>query len=271
VFATTPAVPTLGQPVSFDGLGSSDPDGTIASYAWDFGDGTTGTGASATHAYQSAGTYTVRLTVTDSAGQKATASRAVTVYAQPQATFTYSPALPVEGVASTFSAAASTSDPGTMIASYAWSFGDGTTATGAAVAHTFALEGTYKVTLTVTDNFGLTSSISEVVSVIDSAPSAALSILTDHPAASRPVWFSGARSHDIDDPIVSYLWHFGDRSGAVGKRISHTFARPGDYRVSLTVRDSFGQTSTTTTTVRVGRVGIVSRDLRSRRRRRVKG
>jgi PKD repeat protein len=194
----------------------------------------------------------------------------VTVYAQPRATFSYSPVLPVEGVASTFSAAASTSDPGTMISSYAWSFGDGTTATGATVAHTFSLEGTYRVTLTVTDGFGLTSSIGEVVSVIDSAPSAAISVLTDHPTASRAVWFSGAHSHDVDDPIVSYLWHFGDRTGGVGKRISHTFARPGDYRVSLTVRDSFGQTATTTTTVRVGRAGSVSRDLRSRRRRRVK-
>jgi PKD repeat protein len=270
VFATTPAVPTLGQSVSFDAAGSSDPDGTIASYIWDFGDGTTGTGATATHAYQSAGTYTVRLTATDSAGEKATSSRAVTVYAQPQATFSYSPVLPVEGVESTFSAVASTSDPDTMISSYAWSFGDGTTATGATVAHTFALQGTYRVTLTVTDGFGLTSSISEVVTVIDSAPSAAISVLTDHPAASRAAWFSGARSHDADDPIVSYLWHFGDRSGGVGKRISHTFARPGVYRVSLTVRDSFGQTSTTTTTVRVARPGAVSRDLRSRRRRRAK-
>jgi PKD repeat protein len=82
--------------------------------------------------------------------------------------------------------------------------------------------------------------------------------------------FSGARSHDVDDPIVSYLWHFGDRSGAVGKTLSHMFARAGSYRVSLTVRDSHGQTAITITTVRVGRPGAVSRDLRSHRRRRRK-
>jgi PKD repeat protein len=269
-FAATPAVPIPGQPVAFDGMGSSDRDGTIASYAWDFGDGVTGAGAKPTHAYQSAGSYTVRLTVTDSSGQKATVSRPVTVYAQPQATFSYSAGLPVEGVATGFSAAASGSDPSTAISSYAWSFGDGTTATGATVAHTFALEGTYRVTLTVTDGFGLTSSISEVVTVIDSAPIAVISVLTDRPAAGRAVWFTGARSHDADDPIVSYLWHFGDRSGGVGKRLGHTFARAGYYRVSLTVRDSFGQTATTATMVRVGRPGTISRDLRSRRRRRVK-
>jgi PKD repeat protein len=270
---TPSAVQALeGTSIGFDATGSigGGSGGAITGYAWSFGDGTTGTGAKATHAYQSGGTYTVLLTVTDGAGEKATVSRVVTVYVQPQATFSYAPGLPVEGVATAFSAAASNSDPGTMISSYAWSFGDGTTATGATVAHTFALEGTYRATLTVTDGFGLTSSISEVVTVIDSAPSAAISVVTNHPGAGRAVWFSGARSHDADDPIVSYLWHFGDRSGGVGKRLSHTFARAGYYRVSLTVRDSFGQTATTTTTVRVGRPGTVSRDLRSRRRRRVK-
>ena len=53
---------------SFDGTGSSDPDGTVASYAWTFGDGSTGTGATPTHGYASAGTYTYTLTVTDNDG-----------------------------------------------------------------------------------------------------------------------------------------------------------------------------------------------------------
>ncbi|HJS93253.1 MAG TPA: PKD domain-containing protein [Solirubrobacteraceae bacterium] len=270
VFGSSPAVPVPGQPISFDGTGSSDPDGTIVSYAWDFGDGVMGTGASATHAYAGPGTYTVRLTVTDRAGQKTTVSRPVTVYAQPWATFSYSPLLPVEGAASTFSAAASGADPSTMISAYAWNFGDGTTATGPTVAHTYASDGTYTVTLTVTDGFGMTSRTTEVVTVIDSAPTAAISVVSQRPAAGRAVWFSGARSHDLDDQIVSYLWHFGDHSGAVGKKLRHRFARGGTYRVSLTVRDSHGQTATTTTTVRVARAGAFSRDRRSHERRRRK-
>ncbi|MFY0407064.1 PKD domain-containing protein [Solicola sp. PLA-1-18] len=66
---------------TFDGRGSSDTDGTIASYAWDFGDGDSGTGAMPSHTYAGAGTYTARLTVTDDDGATGTTTRTVTVAA----------------------------------------------------------------------------------------------------------------------------------------------------------------------------------------------
>lgn len=68
---------------SFDGTGSSDPDGTIASFTWDFGDGSTASGGTTAHTYASAGTYTARLSVTDDGGATATASRILTVTAPP--------------------------------------------------------------------------------------------------------------------------------------------------------------------------------------------
>lgn len=55
----------VGETLSFSGAGSTDSDGQIVSYAWDFGDGTTGSGVSVSHAYNAAGSYLVTLTVTD--------------------------------------------------------------------------------------------------------------------------------------------------------------------------------------------------------------
>jgi PKD repeat protein len=67
--------------ITTDGSGSSDPDGQIATYAWDFGDGGTGSGATASHTYAAAGTYTVKLTVTDDGGLTDSTTKSVTVTA----------------------------------------------------------------------------------------------------------------------------------------------------------------------------------------------
>jgi PKD repeat protein len=65
--------------VSFNGSASSDPDGTISSYAWTFGDGGTGSGVTASHTYTTAGTFTAKLTVTDNLGATASTTATITV------------------------------------------------------------------------------------------------------------------------------------------------------------------------------------------------
>lgn len=73
----------VGDTVAFDGSGSSDPDGTIVSYDWDFGDGATGTGITTSYVYSATGTYTVTLVVTDNGGLTGSDTAVVTVSEAP--------------------------------------------------------------------------------------------------------------------------------------------------------------------------------------------
>ncbi|MGM1029615.1 MAG: PKD domain-containing protein [Actinomycetota bacterium] len=165
---------STGLSISADGRASSDPDGTIASYAWSFGDGATATGATATHTYATGGTRTVTLAVTDSRGATATSSQQVTVTATatnqaPTASFTST----TQGMTASVDGRAS-SDPDGTIASYAWTFGDGTTATGATASRTYTAAGTYTVTLRVVDNAGASATTTRSVTVQQPAPVTAL-------------------------------------------------------------------------------------------------
>jgi PKD repeat protein len=139
---------------TFDGSGSTDSNGAITSYAWNFGDGTTGTGVPPTHTYAASGTYTVSLTISDNSGFQSTAAKKTFFVGDqpPTAAFTAS----CDHVACTLDGSGSSDTDGT-IASYAWNFGDGSTATGATATHTFPATGTYTVTLVVTDNQGVAS------------------------------------------------------------------------------------------------------------------
>lgn len=170
-FTVTPAAPTANQRVLFDASTSQAPSNNpIARYIWDFGDGTTDTTTSrtTTHEYDSPGTYVATLRIEDALGRSATASQSVTVLpgANPTASFVFSPTNPSVGTAVNFNAAASQPAPGRQIVSYTWDFGDGTSSrTGPRVQHAYGAAATYAVTLTVRDDAGRTSSVSQTVTV----------------------------------------------------------------------------------------------------------
>lgn len=163
----------LDQAVSlarrFSALGSRDPDGTIESFEWDFGDGTTGEGVDVEHTYENSGRFVVRLTVTDDRDGEGTTTRTVLVNSLPVAQFTFSidasNALRVN-----FDGSAS-SDADGPLTELSWDFGDDSDpAFGAVVSHTYAEPDDYTVVLTVTDEFGAKASSSQVVDVVGSEP-----------------------------------------------------------------------------------------------------
>ncbi len=164
--STTTGVAALT--VAFAGQNSSDSDGSIVSYAWDFGNGATSAAMSPTYTYTTAGSYNATLTVTDNDGLLGAASVTITVTAPvnqiPMAVASSSVTNGVAPVAIAFSSAGSR-DPDGTIASYAWSFGDGTTSTSAAPSKTYSTPGSYTARLTVTDNRGATASATVAVTI----------------------------------------------------------------------------------------------------------
>ncbi|MBK8756846.1 MAG: PKD domain-containing protein [Actinomycetales bacterium] len=235
------AATAVGLDVTVTADGSTDEDGTIASIVWDFGDGTTGvTGSPATHRYAADGAYQVTVTVTDNAGGTATKTIPVTV------TNTLPTAALNTTVASRLVTATGTgTDTDGTIESYSWDFGDGTAAvTGPTATHTYAADGTYLVTLTVTDNAGGTATATGPVTVTNGAPTAALVLTT---TAARSVAADGSGSSDPDGTIASYSWDFGDGTPAAsGVTATHTYAVDGTYVVTLTVTDNVGTVGTAT-------------------------
>lgn len=160
--------------LELDGNTSTDPDGTIASFAWTFGDGSTGAGAVVQHTYATAGLFLVTLTITDDRGGIATTSTTVTANIPPTAAFTNQADLDTNGQtipqSFTFDASGSTDTDG-QVTTFTWDFGDNSDEqTGAVVQHVFPNPGEFTVTLTVTDNLGGTDDLSQVIDATGTDP-----------------------------------------------------------------------------------------------------
>jgi len=254
---TCPSQAVIGESVTFDASGSYDPDGTIISYFWQFGDGTTGHGVNVTHVYQTPKYYTVLLTVTDDRGAKATATRRLQVSLpsnqNPVAAFTWSPEEPNPGEEVSFDASSSY-DPDGTIRTYLWDFnGDGRvdlTTAEPVVSHAYPACGDKRVSLRVVDDHGA-SSLAESVLHVNCPPRARFSWNPRVPEAAQEVRFDASVSSD-EGTIVSYTWDFGDGSPIEsGVQVTHSYGAPGRYTVELTVTDERGLVGTSQQTVRV--------------------
>ncbi len=156
-----------GAPVVFDGSASSDSDGSIADYSWDFGDGAFDSGANPSHAYADNGIYPVTLTVTDSQGAMHNDTTTATINNTAPIVDVESELMGRAGQAVLFSASLSDSgsaDTHTIL----WDFGDNSTSDMLEPEHTYGLLGNFAATLTVTDDDGGSDTATVNVTVISS-------------------------------------------------------------------------------------------------------
>lgn len=216
----------------------------ISSWLWDFGDGQTSSNQNPTHAYTTAGNFTVTLTV--SAGSSSCAATPLTktihIGAKPVAGFTASTPN-CAGQPVTFTDRSTTSE-GT-ITSWVWDFGDQsasqTLATNTSFTHTFSSAGTYTVTLLVTTDAGCVNASTQTI-VVSPLPLADFS-LPDVCLSDAYAKFTDKSSiADNTQASFTYLWNFGDQNATTAnpntstvQNPQHKYSQTGDYLVSLTV------------------------------------
>lgn len=229
----------LGSLVRFDGSASTDADGSIVSYIWSNGI----INPSDDFVYQTLGTFTETLTVTDDDGATATDTVVITIVDNFAPVANAGADITVEvGKLVTLNGSASSDSNGSIV-SYAWSNG----LSGATPTTSFATAGTFPITLTVTDDQGATATdIVNVKVVANQAPvanaGADITVVQD-----QVISFNGAGSTDSDGTIVSYAWS----NGLTGKNPTTTLSSVGTFSVTLTVTDDKGATATDTVIVTV--------------------
>lgn len=241
--------------VTFSGGNSTDDNG-IASYLWDFANGSTSNEVNPVHTFNTVGSYEVSLTVTDGSGLTSTDTVTITVNEESNAApVAVASATPTSGTAPltvNFTGSGSTDDQ--AVTSYVWNYGNGEASSAPNPEYTFQNPGVYNVILTVRDENGLEDSAAVAITVNEPASGneAPVAVATATPTvgdAPLVVNFTGSNSTD-DSGIASYYWNFpGDPSSA--SNATRTFNTPGVYDISLTVTDNEGLTNTATVTITV--------------------
>jgi len=252
----------INEVVNFRADGSSDPDGSIAAYEWDFDNNGVydATGANAARVFVTGGAKIVTLRVTDDDGAFGFKTKVVAVqFVRPTAAFTFTPEAPEVGDVVSFDASTSFDDDG-RVDFFEWDFdNDGVPdATGMTVNHVFTVGGGIPVTLTVTDNDGVVDFTTRTVPVtINAPPIADFDYTPLTPTTADSVAFSST-STDADGVINAYLWDFGDNETSTLQTPTHRYATAGTFAVTLTVRDDDGATSERERNVVVGAVTNVA-------------
>ena len=247
-FTTSVASGTTPLAVIFTSTSSG-----ATSFSWDFGDGTTETGESASHTFTNAGTsavtYTVTLTATASNGATSTATTTITVNpssAKPVPAFTVSPSSGITTSTTCTFTDTSTNNPTTS----AWVFGDGGSASGKKVTHKFTKAGSMSVKLTTSNTAG-SATLTKTVSV--AAAVKPVASFTYSPSSVKRGVTTTFTSTSTNIP-TSYKWTFSDTkttTTTTSNKITYVFSKTGTYTVSLVASNGAGSSATNSKSIKV--------------------
>jgi chitinase len=227
---------SVDRPIAFNSIGSTDPDGHIATYSWDFGDGDSSAQANPAHAYSAAGLYQASLTVTDNQGATDSAVSQVEVVADDQ----------VDGAC-----AAPRYLPGTQYAAgeqvtnagrlYRCEIA-GWCASSAAWAYEPGVGLYWQEAWSDAGDCGQVEANETPLAVANGPYSGQIAEWLD---------FNSDGSLDPDGQLVGYFWSFGDGASSEQANPSHRYDEAGVYRVTLTVRDEQNATASASTTATI--------------------
>ncbi len=275
IFTITPEPPlevgaefTADASLSFD-RPTGDPNSKIASYSWDFGDGTAVvSGKTVKHTYVEPGTYVIVLEVKDAASpvNKGRTSQTVLVVGElpddsddadgnepPDVVLLANPKEGYEGFTEFSFDGSGSSDPDDDDLTFEWMFGDGESADGAKATHVYAEAGNYTVRLTVTDEHNASAYDTQTIvvksNVGNRAPQAIIGTGVRSIQAGEKIEFNGQNSYDPDNDVLDFVWKFSQDDVVIdtltGGVVARTFQSEGAYQVVLTVSDGRGGTDTT--------------------------
>lgn len=206
-------------------------------WQWSFGDGTTSTQQNPSHTYSSYGNFDVQLIVTNISGCTDTLKKTAFVkIKRPVISF---PSLPVEGCIPLTISPLDSINTLDAVTSYLWDFGDGTTSNSATPSHTYPVQGTYTVKLTITTSTGCTETYS-----LGGAVKVGRKPIINFTAAPNPVCaFQPVQFTDQTNEADQWIWNFGDGGTSGQQNPSHQYSDTGLFTVTLYAKNNGCQDS----------------------------
>jgi len=225
-------------------------------YSWTFGDGQSGTGNAPSHTYQTAGTYTATMTVTEASGGSCTgktgsASVVVTVGSVLEVTASATPSTGNAPLSVNLSATAS---GGNQNYTYTWKFGDGQDGSGQTVTHVYSSAGSYTAKVTATDPENATGSASVEITVTSGSSLTIAATASPTLATKAPLTVTFSCNATGGTGSLSYLWDFDDGATTDQKDTTHTYTANGLYNATIYVYDAAGTTVSKTFPIKIGAI-----------------